>query len=240
MSPATGEATPVAATLGPTFERARLPTGRPLRLVLLLSGGLDSVALFVNLLAATDHEVHAHHIELDNLEGRAGAENQAFDRVRAWADEHLRPFEWSTSTHTFQLPAGAGGWDTTLTLFTASRVVRALGRWRADAVVTGHINPGFAELAEGEAVFHAAFQSRRWRPPWVRPLARLTGDRVHRKALIRDSLPPEVVDLCWWCRRPVGEGDDWRPCEACHACRAMRDAAALGTETGAATPVGDA
>jgi hypothetical protein len=124
-------------------------------------------------------------------------------------------------------------------MFTASRVVRALGPWRADAVVTGHINPGFSELAEGEAVFHAAFQSRRSRPVWVRPLARLTGDRVRRKALIRESVPPEVVELCWWCRRPVAEGSGWRPCEACHACRAMDDAAAITTGTEAATPVAD-
>jgi hypothetical protein len=239
VSAATGELTPVAATLGPTFERARLPTRRPLRVVLLLSGGLDSVALFVNLLAATEHEVHAHHIELDNLERRAGAENQALDRIRSWADANLRPFEWSTSAHSFHLPLGAGGWDTTLTMFTASRVVRALGPWRADAVVTGHINPGFPELSEGEAVFHAGFQSRRWRPAWVRPLARMTGGRVHRKALIRDSLPPEVVDLCWWCRRPVVDGDGWKRCDACHACKVMSDAGALGGGSEAATPVAD-
>lgn len=226
-----GHLTPVAATFAPTFERARLARGRPLRLVLMLSGGLDSVALLVNLLEATDHEVHAHHVVLDNLERRAGAENEALDRVRAWAGANLRPFHWSSSTHAFHLPAGSGGWDTTLTMFTASRVVRALAPWRTDAVVTGHINPGFPELSEGEAVFHAAFQSRRWRPAWVRPLARLAGDRGARKALIRDSLPPEVVDLCWWCRRPVADGASWRPCETCHACRIMVEAAALGTAT---------
>ena len=223
-----GRLTPVAASLGPAFERARLPSRRPLRLVLMLSGGLDSVALLVNLLASTEHEVHAHHLVLDNLEGRAGAENRALDAVRAWAADHLRDFGSTSSNYAFHLPAGSGGWDTTVTMFTASRVVRALGSWRADAVVTGHINPGFAELAEGEAVFHAAFQSRRWRPAWVRPLAHVTGDRVGRKVLIHASLPREVVDLCWWCRRPVPEGDVWRPCGDCHACHAMDEVAAVG------------
>lgn len=229
--------TPVAATFAPSFRRARLTSDRPLRLVLMLSGGLDSVALLVNLLAATDHEVHAHHIVLDNVEGRAGAENEALEAVFAWTDEHLRPHERSTSTHAFHLPTGGGGWDTTLTLFTAARVVRGLGPWRADAVVTGHINPAFAELAEGEAVFHATFQSRRWRPAWVRPLGRLQGDRVARKALIRDSLPPEVAERCWWCRRPVPAGEGWAPCGQCHACTAMAEVDDRFPR--AATPDGD-
>ncbi len=211
--------TTVTEALDRSLTRARLPTTRPARLVLMLSGGLDSVALLVNLLTRTEHEIHAHHIVLDNFEQRAGAENQALAEVRVWTDEHLRPFDWSTSTHGFELKGG--GWDTTLTLFTASRVVRALHQWPVDAVVTGHINPGFNELAEGEAVFHAAFQSRRRRPAWIRPLAWLRGDRAERKVAIYRSMPPEVADRCWWCRRPVPDGDGWKPCTACHACRIM-------------------
>jgi hypothetical protein len=215
--------TPVAKVLQTSFERARLPVGRPARMLLMLSGGLDSVALLTNLLESTEHEVHAHHIVLDNFEDRAGAENAALERLRAWCDDHLRPFGFSSSVHGFRDFKG-GGWDTTLTMFTASRVVRALAsEWQTDLVITGHINPGFNELAEGEAVFHAAFMSRRRRPAWVRPLAWLSGDRTERKVAIRESVPDEVADCAWWCRRPVTEGEGWRPCGECHACKIMAE-----------------
>jgi 7-cyano-7-deazaguanine synthase in queuosine biosynthesis len=34
------------------------------------------------------------------------------------------------------------------------------------------------------------------------------------------SLPPELVELTWSCRRPVRRGGDWVPCGACKACLA--------------------
>ena len=173
------------------LSKVPLTNTRPTRVVLMYSGGLDSVALLANLLAATDHEIHVHHIVLDNGERRAGAENQAVAATYEWCRAHLRPFDTSESGHTFPPGGGAGGWDTTLTMFTAARVTRWLWESPIDVIVTGHIRSGFRELAEGETVFHAALQSRRRRDPeWLRPLARLTGTtQAERKADIARSIP---------------------------------------------------
>lgn len=230
-----GPETPVGATIVAALEKIPLPPDRPARVLLMWSGGLDSVALLANLLAATDHEIHAHHIVLDNGEQRAGAESRAVAEVLAWCREHLRPFDDSESGHTFPAGGGGGGWDTTLTMFTAARVTRSLRQWGVDVVVTGHIRTGFRELAEGESVFHATMQSRRRRhPDWIRPLARLAAPtQPERKADIASSVPEELEALSWWCRRPVVASEGWNTCGGCHACTAMATADAILAERSA-------
>ena len=231
-----GPDTPVGAAISKSFAKVPLPKKRPVRVALMFSGGLDSVSLLANLLATTDHDVHAHHIVLDNGEQRAGAESRAVIESFAWCREHLRPFEDSESGHIFPPGGGGGGWDTTLTMFTAARLTRSLPKWPVDVIVTGHIRSGFRELSEGQAVFSAALQSRRRRPPeWIRPLAWLTATRQPvRKADIAASIPPELVERSWWCRRPVEEDGDWHRCEKCHACKAMVGAAEVLAEREAA------
>jgi len=217
--------TNVPDALFEALERAKIKPEATGRTLLMLSGGLDSTALLVALLEHTQHAVHAHHIELSNREGRAPAEIRALERIYAWCDRNERSFERSQSTNEFPLGTG-GGWDTTLSLFIASRVCHAL-RNQVQLVVTGHIRPAFNELTEGEAVFHAAFISRVRRPRWIRPLAFLEGTQAERKAAIRDSMGPELVEATWWCRRPRGDDRD-QPCGECHACKGMVKAAELG------------
>ncbi|MEL7209647.1 MAG: hypothetical protein AAGK32_15660, partial [Actinomycetota bacterium] len=234
---APGPDTPVGETIVKGIDALPLPPDRPAHVLLMWSGGLDSVALLANLLAATDHEIHAHHIVLDNGERRAGAETRAVNDVLTWCRENLRPFDDSESGHTFPPGGGGGGWDTTLTMFTAARVTRSLPKWPVDVVVTGHIRTGFRELAEGEAVFHSTFQSRRRRrPDWIRPLARLTAPtQPERKADIAWSIPQALVDHSWWCRRPIEQGDDWDECGECHACKAMTEADQVLADRASAT-----
>src|SRR5215212_1127359 len=162
--------TPVAAALDLTLEKARrLRRNKTPLALLMLSGGLDSVVLLATLLDRTEFDIHAHHVDLDNAERRLGAERRALEQVFAYCEEHYRPFERSTSGHEFRVDARSGGTDTELTMFTAGRVCHAL-LGKVDLVVTGHINPGFNELAHGEAVFHACFFNAAFRPQWIRPL----------------------------------------------------------------------
>ena len=219
--------TTVPDALHEALEHAKVPANSTGRTLLMLSGGLDSTALLTALLEHTTHKVHAHHIELRNREGRAPAESRAIERVYEWCSRHRREFEHSESTNDFPLGIG-GGWDTTLSMFMAARVCYSL-RHQVQLVVTGHIQPGFGELTEGEAVFHAAFIHRVRRPRWVRPLAFVAGTQAERKAIIRDSMPPELVEAAWWCRRPTGEHRD-QPCGECHACKGMVEAAEVSRD----------
>ena len=201
----------VANALNREVRRA-LPTARQRShsALLMLSGGLDSVALLANVLAETDQRLHVHHIEIQNFEDRQEVENEAVDKVLAHLRQHYRPFSYSTSKSEFPLGKG-GGFDLTLVLFTAARVHTALASV-IDIVYTGHIAPNRPEILEGSAVFNACYINKRFKPVWLWPLARL------KKIEIYESTSRELADLTWSCRKPVREGDAFRPCGACHAC----------------------
>ena len=128
-------------------------SGRVYSGLVMCSGGLDCVALLANLLRETDQALHAHHIEIQNYENRAEAENDAVRETLAYFREHYREF-----------PLGrGGGFDLTLVLFTAARVHTALGRV-VHIVYTGHIAPTQAEILEGSAVFNACYINKRFKP----------------------------------------------------------------------------
>ncbi len=187
--------------------------------LLMLSGGLDSVALLANVLAETDQRLHVHHIEIQNFEDRRDVENQALEGVLAYLRKHHRPFSYSTSKSEFPLGKG-GGFDLTLVLFMAARVHTALATV-VDLVYTGHIAPNRPEILEGSAVFNACYINKRFKPVWLWPLARL------KKIEIYESIPQELADLTWSCRKPVREGDAFRPCGMCHACRSRDEVSRL-------------
>ena len=183
--------------------------------LLMLSGGLDSVALLANVLDVTGQQLHVHHIEIQNYEDRRDVENQAVDRVLAYLRQHQRPFSYSTSRSAFPLGKG-GGFDLTLVLFTAARVHTALGRV-VDIVYTGHIAPNRPEITEGMAVYNACYINKRFKPVWLWPLARL------KKLEIYQSIPAELAEMTWSCRRPVRDGVSFQPCGQCHACHSRQE-----------------
>lgn len=193
----------------------RTPAG-----LLMLSGGLDSVALLVTILEQTEQRLHVHHIELQNFENRAQVENEAVQRVLAYCRAHYRSFDFSTSRSEFPLGMG-GGFDLTLVLFTAARVHTALGRV-VDIVYTGHISPTRAEVLEGSAVFNACYINKRFKPTWLRPLAGL------KKRDIYESVPRELAEMTWSCRKPVFVGDQIQPCGRCHTCKSLAGIATRG------------
>jgi hypothetical protein len=201
--------------------RRALPGSGPRRhsALLMLSGGLDSVALLANVLTETDQRLHVHHIEIQNYENRLEVENEAVAAVLAYFREHYRAFSYSTSRSEFPLGKG-GGFDLTLVLFTAARVHTALGSI-VDVVYTGHIAPTRAEIVEGSAVFNACYINKRFKPVWLWPLARM------RKTDIYESIPGQLAELTWSCRTPVQVAGGYQPCGECHACRSRAEVAGI-------------
>ena len=63
----------------------------------MFSGGLDSTAMLVKLLAETADELRVHHIRMQNREMRAGAEQVAVDGIVAFCRARYRPFRYSES-----------------------------------------------------------------------------------------------------------------------------------------------
>ena len=207
-----------AEALRASIEGAGLTArGDPRRVLVMLSGGLDSVALLALVLAETDLDVVAHHVELHNFEQRAVAELDALDRVLGWFADNERPFDYTTSRTEFPFRRG-GGYDMALSLFIATRICLELGD--VAAVLTGHIFPRHRELAAGMAVYQASFGARTERPPWLWPFSEIPpGKRHKRKVDIYQSIPPDLAERCWSCRTPVHDPDgSYEPCGECHAC----------------------
>lgn len=193
------------------------PLNNPPRTLLMLSGGLDSVALLANLLDATDHHVHAHYIELHNFEERGRAEADAIAQILPFCWEHYRDFDYSSSKCVFNV--GWSGFDITLAMFFAARVHIAL-QDAFDYVVTGHRNPdtGLDQFTEAMAVYQACFVNQRVKPAWLVPLSGID------KRATYDSIPGELAAMSWSCRTPVAEDDGFRRCGQCHACKAIKEA----------------
>ena len=183
--------------------------------LLMLSGGLDSVALLVNILMETRQTLHAHHVEIQNFENRVQAENDAIRNILDHCRRNFREFTYTSSKSEFHLGLG-GGLDITLVMFTAARVHMALGQV-IDVVYTGDLRPSRSTVLESTAVFDACYTNRRFKPKWLRPLAKL------KKIDIYESLPRELADMTWSCRKPVFTGKDYTACGTCHACKSRAE-----------------
>lgn len=207
----------VADALSSSLDRARTSKTRAnIRSLVMYSGGLDSAALLANVLAETDHHVHVHHIEIANKEGRADIENIAVSKTLDYIRREYRDFDYSSSKSDFQLGLG-GGTDLQLALFTAGRVTTAL-EGMIDIVFTGHIQPPFWELSEGAAILNAVFIQRKQKPEWIWPFSQIPGPFDMRKVHIWESIPVELAEMTWSCRRPVEADFDVKQCGICHAC----------------------
>ena len=207
----------VANALDKSLRTARTRHDRAnIRSLVMYSGGLDSVALLANVLAETDHHVHVHHIEIVNRDGRSEIENIAVEKTLDYIRREYRDFDYSSSRNEFNIGWG-GGTDLQLALFTAGRLTTAL-EGMVDIVFTGHIQPPFWELSEGAAILNAVFIQRKQKPEWLWPLSKIDGAFGMRKVHIWESIPPELAEMTWSCRRPVMVGDDIQVCNDCHAC----------------------
>ena len=65
--------------------------------LVMFSGGLDSTAMLVKLLAESAEELRVHHIRMANRENRAEAEQAAAERIVAWCRSRYRLFRYSES-----------------------------------------------------------------------------------------------------------------------------------------------
>lgn len=188
------------------------------------SGGLDSTAMLVKLLAGTSEELHVHHIRMENRELRAPAEQAAVEGILAFCRTRHRPFRTSESGLEFsQLEAIPI--DYLSIAFVACQVAIdtpgctriAVGSLARD---TDIVNRSARQRRVFETLYEC-YRARQLGEPevqWVYPVFDCS------KAEVAALIPPEIVHLTWSCRRPVidpGAGPGgYKPCGACKACLA--------------------
>jgi 7-cyano-7-deazaguanine synthase in queuosine biosynthesis len=195
--------------------------------LVMFSGGLDSTAMLVKLLAETTDELRVHHIRMDNREMRAQAEGRSVQRILDWCRGRYRPFRYSESGLEFsQLEAVPI--DYLSIAFVACQVAIdtpgctrvAIGALAADTDIANR-------SARQRRVFdemYACYRARKLGEPrveWIYPVYHTP------KAELAAALPQDLLDLTWSCRRPM---EGLRPCMTCKACKARQ-----GLRTPAAT-----
>jgi 7-cyano-7-deazaguanine synthase in queuosine biosynthesis len=188
--------------------------------LVMFSGGLDSTAMLVKLLAESADELRVHHIRMVNKEGRDRAEQRAVEAIVAYCRGRYRPFRYSESALDFS-GLDAIPIDYLSIAFVACQVAIDTPGCDRVAVATLATDTDIANRsARQRRVFeemYACYRARKLGEPrveWSAPVFDLP------KAELAAALPPELLNLTWSCRRPV---DGLRPCGACKACRARRD-----------------
>jgi 7-cyano-7-deazaguanine synthase in queuosine biosynthesis len=186
----------------------------------MFSGGLDSTAMLVRLLARGDEELRVHHIRMVNREGRDGAEQAAVEAILAYCRAHYRPFRYSESALDFSGLA-AIPIDYLCIAFVACQV--AIDTPRCTRIAVGSLSTDtdiVNRSARQQRVFqemYACYRARKLGEPdvrWVFPVYDIP------KAELARELPSELLDLTWSCRRPVRTAGGWVACGTCKACHA--------------------
>ena len=186
------------------------------------SGGLDSTAMLVKLLAQGEDELRVHHIRMVNREARAQAEHSAVERIVAWCRERYRPFRYSESAVDFSA-LEAIPIDYLSIAFVACQV--AIDTPRCDRIAVAalardtDIENRSARQRRVFDTLYECYRARKLGEPevqWIYPVYHST------KRELAATLPRELVELTWSCRRPVREAEQWRPCGACKACLARQ------------------
>jgi 7-cyano-7-deazaguanine synthase in queuosine biosynthesis len=190
----------------------------------MFSGGLDSTAMLVQLLAESAQPLRVHHVHMENAEGRAGAERGAAEAIVAWCRARYRPFRYSESGLDFR-GLDAIPIDYLAIAFVACQVAIdtpgcnrvAIGALARDTDIENR-------SARQRRVFdemYACYRARKLGEPAVEWLYPVYGKT---KQELAEGLPPELLALTWSCRRPLAEpsasGSRYRPCGACKACLA--------------------
>ena len=195
----------------------RLLTKKKDKVVIMYSGGMDSVSLAWSLLEHTQHNVHIHSIHLDNSEGRFKAEAQAIYQSINWLKDHQREFEFSSCLYSYKAKY-PGGRDMALALFQAGRVISTMTD-PVCAIFTGDYNMSKEESAEAYAVMSALFMNKHSKPVWAAPFDYMSKVPLERSLGVYYAMPEELRKMYWSCRRPNETPEGFLACGECHACK---------------------
>lgn len=190
--------------------------------LVMFSGGVDSTALLVKLLTASAEPLRVHHIRMENREMRAAAEQAAVEGILGYCRRHYRPFRYSESGLEFAQLA-AIPIDYLSIAFVACQVAIDTPGCKRIAVASLASDTDIANRsARQRHVFETLYECYRARKlgeprvEWVFPVYELgKGD-------LAASLPAELLNLTWSCRRPVAGAGGYRACGTCKACLARK------------------
>jgi len=203
-----------------------------MKIVVMLSGGLDSTALAYHLLEQwpVKHEIHLHHANFNyNRVERphaADAEKVHVRMVLEWLEANCRPFTHSISRHDF--PAVSGrlwynphmwvAWIGTHQLFLQNASILATGRIATDRMYTDicHVYDSFQNLMGSGGAFERRMIYRG--KETVRPAFMVNPIEHWTKGTAFRTVPRGLIDLTISCLNPQAVNGYYDPCGQCRTC----------------------
>lgn len=187
--------------------------------LVMLSGGIDSVYTLVKLLRETDDRVLAHHVDMINDERRWGVEREACRAVVDYCRKAYRDFSYSESGIDHR-GMRFFGFDMVTVGFEAGIVAHAYfeatgqmpDRWAIGACTEEGSHPD--RWLHVEACLAANCYPNPAPPFFSWPVVSKVEECRY--------LSPDLLDLCWTCRRPVKTAEGYRECGVCDTCEIMK------------------
>lgn len=192
------------------------PGNASLNVMLMYSGGADSISLAKSILESTQHKVVIHHVVIDNPEQRDGFQLDVLDAQLDYLKQNYRNFEFIKTSFGMNVSKGTGIRDMSLALFMAGTACRALNR-RFSVIYTGHLLAAMADFIEAGSVLNSLFMNYRNKPIWLYPLRHI--NQTTSKEEIYKNIGPEVLNLSVSCRRPLFKDQTFVSCFTCPACK---------------------
>ena len=186
-------------------------------ILLMFSGGLDSLAALYLLLTDpkyAEYSIHVHHVEIINKEDRHIAERCAVQKIINYLHVNkYREFQYSESSVVIPSVNGNIPWDTDITSFISGYMASFV---KFDGVAFG--------VNKDEALHVSEKQSKRaeiifesFSPHAIKifPIVHMT------KKEIFEFLPKDLSAISWSCRTPVYKDGQIIRCNKCKTCRAL-------------------
>jgi len=188
-----------------------------------LSGGVDSVYCLwhylkkgIPLVIHHVYLVHRDHHLVCN-EGKANYEQKAVEGVLRWAaDNYDTPFTYVETMFDYgpQIPAGIT--DVEVVAFMSSVIMRNTSYGIQNLVISANAE----DNTVGQTCPRHTRRMDMLRILVPRPINLLWPIKNKTKVQLLEEMPPDLVDLCWFCHRPDEEG---KRCRRCEPCRKMNE-----------------
>lgn len=190
--------------------------------LVMFSGGIDSTAALWHVLHNIDiyGKVHAHHVHMQNIEGRWQVEARAVRAVYEYLRSHV-DVDFATSESAIDVPSFKGGflYDTEVTGFIGGYITSrepSISKM-VFGVTSTDLERGStsAAIARGKAAHNAFHLDDDDHSAAIKeyPLKHLSKQEVY------DTLPADLARLTWSCRRPRSVAGSFIECGVCKTCR---------------------
>ncbi len=191
-------------------------------ILVMLSGGLDSVYMLYYYLTETKHPLHVHHISTRYPQlNRWIKEDPACKEIVDYCRRNYRDFEYSESRFDMEKLDDVGK-DSDLHLLVASKLAPNL-KGEKNALAVGHLyddddDPTIPMPHRVDKLWWALRErmnmKERVSPDIRKPLV----VRKITKQFVCDNLPDDLLRLCWSCRKPDFSYAVAAPCGFCNTC----------------------